>query len=164
MEQQKTHWKSLVSNDYIGSYTLMGTGKPVDLTVKILSVGRQIVKGEGGKADECTVATLEGHKPFIINRTNAKTITKLYDSPYTEDWAGKRITLYVAKVKVAGDVVDALRIRSTVPPAPQLPELTPNHEKWNSAKQAIADGKTTIEAIRKAFTLTAANEALILAK
>jgi hypothetical protein len=159
--QQKTHWKSLVSNDYIGSYTLMSTGKPVDLTVKIISVGRQIVKGEGGKADECTVAQLEGYKPFIINRTNAKTISKLYDSPYTEDWAGKRITLYVAKVKVAGDVVDALRIRATVP---QLPELTPTHEKWNGAKQAITAGTTTIDAIRKAFTLTAANEALLTAK
>ena len=55
--QQKTHWKSLVSNDYIGSYTLMSTGKPVDLTVKIISVGRQIVKGEGGQADEIGALT-----------------------------------------------------------------------------------------------------------
>jgi hypothetical protein len=34
-----------------------------------------------------------GYKPMILNRTNAKTISKLLGSSYVEDWSGKRVTL-----------------------------------------------------------------------
>ena len=159
--EQKTHWKSLVNNDYIGAYTLMQTGQAVDLVVKITNVTRQQVKGEGGKSEECTVATLEGQKPFIVNRTNAKTITKIYDSPYIQDWIGKTITLFVARVKVGSDTVDALRIR---PVAPKLPELTPTHESWDAALTAITAGSVTIEAIKKKYIISPENEAKLTGK
>lgn len=157
---QLTHWKKLQNPDYIGAYTLMETGKPVDLTVTIQSIGREIVKGADGKKDECTVAKLVGQKPFIINATNAKTITKIYDTPFIEEWVGKKITLFVAKVKVAGDTVDALRVRPSVP---TLPELTPTHDKWAGAQTAIKAGNTTIEAIRKSYILSVENEKLLVA-
>ena len=111
MEQQKTHWKVLVNPDYIGAYALNGK----DLTVTIEKVIREMVTGDGGKKDECTVAYLKGHKPLILNRTNSKTITKIYNSPYIEDWAGKKITLYPSTTRVAGDTVECLRIRQTAP-------------------------------------------------
>lgn len=159
-EPIKHHWKSLTNPDYIGAYTLMQTGKAVDLTVKILSVSRQIVTGNEGKKEECTVAKLEGHKPFIINATNAKVISSIYGTPFVEDWAGKLITLYVAKVRVAGDTVDALRIRN-VQPVIQLPELTPQHPKWNDAKKALTDKNTTMDAIKKSYIVSPENEKLL---
>ena len=158
---QLTHWKKLQNPDYIGAYSLMETGTPVDLAVTIKSIAVQEVKGADGKKDMCTVAQLEGQKPFIINATNAKTITKMYDTPFIEQWIGKRITLYVAKVKIAGDTVDALRIRPT---KPALPELTPTHQKWAGALTAVQAGNTTIEAIRKNYTLSVENEQLLTAK
>lgn len=160
MAEFKTHWKKLQNPDYIGAYSLMDTGEPVDLVVEIVSVGREMVKGADGKKDECTVAKLKGQKPFIINATNAKTITAIYGSPFIEDWAGKLITLHVAKVRVAGDTVDALRIRPTAP-VKKLPELTPKHPKWEGAKTAIEAGNTTIEAIRKSYSLSPENETLL---
>lgn len=110
METIKTHWKKLVNPLYIGAYMVDS-----DLTVKITAVDREIVKGENGKSEECTVAHLEGTKPLIVNRTNAKTISKLYGSPYIEDWIGKRITLFTTTTKVAGETVECLRIRPTKP-------------------------------------------------
>lgn len=110
--EHKTHWKKLVNIDYIGAYSLED-GK--DLTVQIQSVEVKRVKGEGGKEEDCTVASLQGQKPFIVNRTNAKTITKLYNSPYIEDWAGKKITLYATTTRVAGETVECLRIRPAIP-------------------------------------------------
>lgn len=159
-EQNKTHWKVLQNPDYIGAYSLMGTGVPVDLTVQIKSIARQQVIGQDGKKDECTVAQLVGQKPFIINATNAKTITKIYGSPFIEDWAGKKITLYVAKVKIAGDTVEALRIRAE---KPKLPELTPQHEKWEGAKKSITDKNATIEQIKQHYIISPENEALLTA-
>jgi hypothetical protein len=160
--QKLTHWKKLTNPDYLGAYELMdGSEKGKDMVVTIDRVVRQMIAGADGKKEECTVCYLKECKPMILNATNQKTIQKLFNSPFIEKWAGGRMTLYVAKVKAFGDVVDALRIRPTVP---QLPELSPTHEKWNGAKQAITAGTTTVEAIRKSFTLTAANEALLTAK
>lgn len=110
MEQQKTHWKILVNPLYIGAYMVQS-----DITVRITKVVREIVKGENGKSEECTVAYLEGTKPIILNRTNSKTITKLYGSPYIEDWVGKWITIYPTTTKVAGETVECLRIRTVKP-------------------------------------------------
>lgn len=109
--EEKTHWKKLVNIDYIGAYSLNGQ----DLTVEITKVEVRRVKGEGGKEEDCTVASLKGQKPFIINRTNAKTISKIYGSPFIEDWVGKMITLYPTTTKVAGDTVECLRIRPIAP-------------------------------------------------
>lgn len=111
MAEQKTHWKKLVNPEYIGAYALEGS----DLTVSIDRVVRELVTGDGGKKEECTVAYLTNQKPLILNRTNSKIITKLYNSPYIEDWAGKKITLYPTVTKVAGEMVECLRIRPSIP-------------------------------------------------
>jgi hypothetical protein len=160
MEQtQKTHWKLLQNSDYIGAYTLQD-GKDNELTVTIQKVSREKVTGADGKEEQCTVCHLVGQKPMILNATNQKTMAKLFASPYIEDWAGKKMTLYVAKVKAFGDTVDALRVRPTVP---KLPELTATHPKWEGAKVALKAGNTTIEAIRKSFILSIDNEKLLSA-
>ena len=143
----KTHWKKLVNPDYIGAYSLE-PGK--DLTVTIESVGREQVTGSGGKKEECTVARLKGQKPFIVNRTNAKTISTIYGSPYIEDWKGKQITLYISTTKVAGEEVECLRIRKK---KPELPLLDVNGDKWEDAITAVKNG-TTVENIKKFYNLT----------
>jgi len=88
-------------------------------------------------------------------------LTKIFESPYIDDWIGRPFTIYVARVRIAGETVDALRIRPELPKPPQLPELTPQHEKWNGAAEAVRAGKTTIEAIRKAYILSPQNEQLL---
>ncbi len=148
----KTHWKKLNNPNYIGAYSL-DDGK--DLVVTIESVARQVVVGEGGKSEECTVAKLKGQKPMILNVTNCKMIANLYKTPYVEDWAGKQIILYVANLNIKGEQTECLRIRPKLPAS--LPELTPSHEKWGGAMVAVQQGNTTIEAIRKKFTLSNEN-------
>lgn len=111
----KTHWKKLENPDYLGSYALQ-PGQ--ELTVQIKSVGQEEVYNPSSNSKEvCTVAhfTDKAIKPMILNVTNCKTITKLYDTPYIEDWPGKYITVYVAKVKAFGETVEALRIRTKAP-------------------------------------------------
>ena len=109
---EKTHWKKMINPDYIGAYLLQPNE---DLRVRITKVVREIVKGTGGKEEECTVAHLQGQKPFILNRTNQKTISKVLGSPYVEDWAGKDILVYATTTKVAGETVECLRVRPTAP-------------------------------------------------
>lgn len=108
----KTHWKQLVNTDYLGAYSLPN-GQ--DITVKIVSVSRQMVKGSNGRDTECTVAQIQNNKPLILNRTNCKTISKIYGTPYIEDWKGKEITLFASQDKFRGELVECLRIRPVVP-------------------------------------------------
>ena len=150
----KTHWKKLTNPNYIGSYAL-DPGE--DRIVTIEKVVREMVKGADGKSEECTVAHLKGEKPLILNKTNCKIITKVYGTPYIEEWSGKKIKLYVAQVKAFGDTVDALRIRQEVP-VQKKPDLRPGHPKWEEAKKAVQSGNATIEQIKKHFNLTATNE------
>lgn len=134
MEQIKHHWKQLINPDYIGAYTLNGQK---EMNITIIKVVREMVTGNGGKKEECTVAKLKDMKPFILNRTNSKTITKLAGSPYIEDWEGLTITVYATTTSVAGETVECLRVR------PMLPRI----ENFD------AEITSDIETLRKATTL-----------
>lgn len=161
MEQQtqKTHFKVLANPNYIGAYTLMDGTDGKELVVTVSKVVRETVNGPDGKSEQCTVAHLVGQKPFILNATNQKIMAKVFGSPYIEDWTGKSMTLYVAKVKAFGDTVEALRVRPTAPKmeqakTKQMEELTPGHPKWDGAIKALSGGKTTLEAVVKAYIVS----------
>lgn len=109
-----THWKKLTSPDYLGAYSVLDAGHDLILTIK--SVSEELVCGADGKKEQCVVARFyEPEKPMILNKTNMKAIEKLYSTPFIEEWTGKKIQVYSARVKAFGDTVDALRIRPTVP-------------------------------------------------
>ena len=152
--ETKTHWKRLINLDYIGAYCVES-----DLTVKIISVGQEKVKGEKGKEEMCTVAHLEGQKPFIINRTNAKTITKVHGSPYIEDWVGKSIILFPTTCSVAGDTVECLRVRTTKPVTVKV-DYTKQIELLTSSQtiEELAARYSSLTADQKAATVNIKDE------
>lgn len=114
-----THWKKLTNPDYLGAYSVLDAGHDLILTIK--SVSEELVCGADGKKEQCVVARFyEPEKPMILNKTNMKSIEKLYSTPFIEEWTGKKIQVYSARVKAFGDTVDALRIRPTVPKAPVM--------------------------------------------
>lgn len=110
----KTHWKKLNNPDYLGAYAFQ-PGETKTVTIK--EVRRQMVYNpSGGGQEECTVAYfVEDVKPLILNVTNCKMITKVWGSPYIEDWAGRRITLRVKKISAFGEMVDAVRVSGERP-------------------------------------------------
>lgn len=111
---EKTHWKKLTNPDYLGSYAFQ-PGEEKTVTIK--EVRREMVFTPSGSGkEECTVAYfVEDVKPLILNSTNCKEITKLYGTPYIEDWAGRRIILKVKKISAFGEMVDAVRVGNTRP-------------------------------------------------
>ena len=150
-----THWKKLHNPDYIGAYALE-PGQELIVTIK--SAGVESVMGTGGKKEDCMVVHFAEPdvKPLICNVTNSKSITKALGTPYIEEWAGGRIQLYAATVNAFGEEVEAIRVRPKQPKSTK-PELTPDHAKWEKAVQNLAAESTTIEAIRKHFTVSDEN-------
>lgn len=159
MEQDKTHYKKLRNPLYIGSYELMTGGEPRNIVVEITGATKELVQN-GDKKEDAMIVRLKNQKPMIVNSTNAKAITKALNSPYIEDWVGKRIELTVKKIKAFGDWHDALRVVDVAPKTLLLPDLNPLHERWAGSLVALKDKKTTIADIQKYFTVN--DENLIL--
>lgn len=135
-----THWKKLMNPDYLGGYALT-PGQDIIATIK--SVGNEEVTGTDGKKEICSVIHfVEDVKPMILNATNNKTIAKLFKTPYIEQWTGKKIQIYTAKVTAFGQEWDALRIRPFLPVEKDLLCA-------DCGKKIEAFGKTSAEVVAK---------------
>jgi len=88
-----------------------------DLSLTIKSVEM----GELGQGDQKQIKPIiyfkEEEKGLALNKTNANVIKKLFGAE-TEDWIGKKITLWPNHdVEFKGEVVSAIRVRSRAPKA-----------------------------------------------
>jgi len=151
---EKHHWKKYINPDFLGAYSLDdGKGGYLEITPTISVVKVENVTGADGKKEDCMVMRFKetrigtvDMKPMIVNVTNAKTLEKLFHTPYVEDWSNRKIKIGVDSVKAFGDVVDALRIRKTLPREQGAPkcadcsaEITATEKM--TAQQLIAFGQ-----------------------
>jgi hypothetical protein len=152
------HWKKLVNPSYIGAYSLEENGEYKNKVVTITKVEKLPVQGADGKAEDCVVASLQDEKPFILNKTNLKTIESVAGTPDVDKWVNLRIELTVKKVRAFGETTDALRI---VPKAPALPLLDADHPQFDKIKEVIKSGTYTIADVKKKYSMSNATEKLL---
>lgn len=150
----KTHWKQLGDNRFIGVWTLPNGD---DLTVTIASIHSEILALDDNQPKEHRILQLVGHKPMILNVTNAKSIHKLY-GPFIEDWAGQQITLFASTALLEEEMVECLRIRPTIP---RQAKLALSNARLAKALEQIKAGQYTMSALRAKFDLSADQEAVI---
>ena len=160
----KTHWRTFHETDYIGAYDLDdGNGGFKEITVTIVKAEKKKVKDRNGNESYELIAEIKDSKPMFVNVTNSKMIEKLYKTPYVEEWAGKTIVLCVEKgIKSrGGGTTDGIRVKNQLPKPTTLPELKEGHPRWAGAVDSITQGNTTIEAIKRNFTLSPENEQML---
>jgi len=88
--------------------------------VTISEVTQEIL-GQGKDAQQKLVASFVGKKKaMVLNKTNAKTIAKLYGDE-TDGWTSKRITIGAREVEFQGDMILALRVSLKAPAAAGAP-------------------------------------------
>lgn len=118
----KTHWKNMANYDYLGAYSISEID---EIILTIASLSKKMVTGEGGKTDECIVATFKEKnigdvevKPMILNKTNCKNLESIY-GPFIEDWINKKVIIYKSATRVkGGETKPCLRIRDEIPQEP----------------------------------------------
>lgn len=90
-------------------------GHDWDFTVD--RVERQEIKdSEGQKELKFVVFFREMEKGMILNATNMKTITKIMGTNESDDWVGKRITVYTKDdIEMGGELKSGLRVRPKAP-------------------------------------------------
>jgi hypothetical protein len=114
---EKTHWRKIIESDYLAGADLDdGNGKHRDIIVTIREAKSEKVMDPSTKKEEvCLVLYFkEQVKPMICNVTNAKAISKQFNSDYIQDWADKRIQIGTEPVKAFGELWNALRIRPRI--------------------------------------------------
>ncbi len=106
--------RKLYDKDYIYAYDLEGK----DVTVTIEKVTGGTLVGTGGTKSKKPVIHFKGTaKGLALNITNARVIAGLYGGFESEQWLGKKITLYPTTTTFGSQTVDCIRIRNTVPKA-----------------------------------------------
>lgn len=115
MEKTQTHWKKLYNPNYFGCYCFED-GK--DIIGTIAAVGNETIVGEKGKKEEVTIIHFKEKelKPLICNVTNSKTISKIFQTPFIEEWVGRKIQMFPDRnVTFGKETVEGVRIRPFIP-------------------------------------------------
>ncbi|HEY5851975.1 MAG TPA: hypothetical protein VIT62_14570 [Lysobacter sp.] len=138
----KTHYRKAFDSPYLSSADIV---EPTTLTIKRVTLEKDRTKKTKELFNTAHFAEKdlrpgEPLKPMILNATNSKTMKALTGSPYIDDWADVRITVYVDKnVRFGNESVEGLRIS---PKAPGKKQITPAQATaWQNAKAAyVRDG------------------------
>jgi glutamine synthetase type III len=84
-------------------------GKNVPVVIERI-VPREKLMMQGGKSDQKPVVYLRGkEKGWILNKTNARAIAKVY-GPEITAWLGKTVVIMSAEVEARGEMVEAIRV------------------------------------------------------
>ena len=127
----ETHWKKLTNPDYLGAYAFNPGEEKI---VTIDHVSQEELIGPEGISSVCIVAHLVNEKPFVLNKTNCKAISKLLKTPYIEEWAGNKIILAVQMVRAFGEDVEAVRVKPKLPG--EICEMCGNEIRAGSGRSA----------------------------
>lgn len=157
----KTHYRKAFKSPYLGSADIVGETVLTIARVSLEPDKTKKTKDSFNTAyfQESEIRPGEKLKPMILNATNSKTLYRMTDSAFIDDWAGVKICVYVDKnVRMMGDTVEGLRIK----PAPKRPEITKaNQNLWGRAVAAYKRDGNFDEVIKHA-DISEENQSLIM--
>jgi hypothetical protein len=85
-------------------------GTSLDLAIKSATV-ETLKDMQGGAADKLVLAFVGQKKALVVNRTNYDALAEVFGEE-TEDWPGKRITLFPDTTRVGGKSIACVRVRA----------------------------------------------------
>ncbi len=133
-------------NDVFPSKFLSAADLDNDTTLTVYSVEMAELKDRNGAPEHKPAINFsEVEKGLILNKTNWKTIEKLYGAE-SDDWVGEKITLFATEVDFRGETVMAIRVRLNPNPAPAA-NVDPVTKFWvlvNKTGVAKADADALI--------------------
>lgn len=117
-EKLRGDFRKFMDKSFLGSWDVPdGT----DLILTIDHVSKDEVQNEKGREKKMALHFREsGYKPMICNTTNAKAISKAYNSTKVEDWENKKIAIYKATIAAFGQTTECLRVRDYPPKTDEL--------------------------------------------
>lgn len=87
-------------------------GRPVTLTIQAVRAEKMRPNQAADEVTKYVVYFVEARKGVVLNKTLAHQIAELTGSDDTDNWGGKRVTLYPESIVVAGVPRVAIRARA----------------------------------------------------
>jgi hypothetical protein len=132
-----------INNAFPSKWLKSGDVEEDDL---ILTISRVVMEDIGQGENQETKPVLyfdETEKGMVLNKTNAETISRLH-TPETDNWIGKKITIFATEVDFAGKQTLALRVRMKAPKVAQ-PKAQPAEKKMFNMARLVFDVMTPNE-------------------
>ena len=152
MEAKKnTHWRKIMNTTFLnGDEIPQG-----DTIVTISSYKEEMIYSQKDKQKEPQVTMFfnEFKKPLIMTNRKAKQITDALNTPYMDEWIGKKIAMFAANERHFGEDFKVITFKKAVI---KKEVFNSKHARWNGAVEALKSGASSIEAIEKHYTLTEA--------
>lgn len=151
-EEKLTHYRRVFKSDHLGIADLeemIEDGTPLIFT--IIEVKQEWDVTVAGRKGNHNIAYFkEEIKPLVINSTNSKVIKAFAKgSPFVEDWQNITIELFVdANVKMKGEVVGGVRIRSV------QPKVKPKKVFTEANIKPAKDKNFTIEQVKEFYDVS----------
>ena len=103
-------WEKILDPNFINAELIGPVGSERVVTIKDIDYRETYNQRKKAKEQkQCLI--LEECKPMVLNKTNTKTLIRLFGSENPAACVGQKIVLYVADVPVAGDMTTGIRIR-----------------------------------------------------
>lgn len=105
-------WEKVLDPNFINAELIGDIGAERIVTIKDIDYREAFDQKSNSKAMKQSLC-FEECKPMILNKTNTKTLIKLFgaDGAGPRACIGKKVVLYVASVKVAGKATTGIRIK-----------------------------------------------------
>lgn len=108
-------WEKVLDPNFINAELIGSVGAERVVTIKDIDFKEAFDQKSNSKSMKQSLF-FEECKPMILNKTNTKTLIRLFgtDGSNPQACVGKKIVLYVAAVKVAGKATTGIRIKEYV--------------------------------------------------
>lgn len=155
----KLHWRMGSDRSHIG-VEVLPEGKPINVTISRIEFRKS--EKINGKTKDVWVAYFKDDPfglPMALNTTNRKSLVKAAKTNYLEELKDFPVTLYSEKCRdpEGGGMTDGLRLKpqTGAQSGPQQKVyMDKNSEQYPKAKNAIIEGKTTVEKIMTVYNLS----------
>lgn len=115
-----------IQNAFPSKWLKSGDVEEGDLILTIREVVMEDI-GSGEQQERKPVLYFEEtEKGMVLNKTNADTISRLH-TPETDNWIGKKISIFATEVDFAGKQTLALRVRMKAPKVVAPPQTQTKH-------------------------------------
>jgi len=127
----QTHYRKIFKSDHLGVADLEEYLEQGSALIFTISHVRQEINAKvAGKKINANIAYFEENiKPLVLNATNSKTMSKLCNSCFVENWQNIPVQLFIDKTaQLMGQVVGGVRVSPKVI-RKQKPVITKDNQK-----------------------------------
>ena len=103
-------WEKILDPNFINAELIGPVGSERVVTIRDIDF-RETYNQKTRAKEQKQSLILDECKPMVLNKTNTKTLIRLFGSNKPADCIGEKIVLYVVDVKVGGEPTTGIRIK-----------------------------------------------------